>query len=171
MTDISVVGTVGFNAAKYSKEYLGYLAYIYLIALLYPLYKLNFSFIDKLWEKIIAVLFLVLSVIISQSLVVDNNMSGKIGDIIVEEISPFIGLAGLWIFVLLGFVISTIILVESLERSISLKFSGIKNPFKGAFEGFAKKENPRVKKDLEFEKLRRKPVSPPTCSKSLWSKR
>ncbi len=164
MTDISVVGSVGFNAAKYSKEYLGYLSYIYLLVLLYPLYKLNFSHIENLVEKTVSALFLALSIIISQSLLVNNNMSGKIGDIIVETISPFIGLAGLWIFVLIGFVVSSIILIENFERSISLKFSAFNfnNPFKGLFE---KKANTNIKPKKEFDdyktKLKRKPVSEP----------
>ncbi len=164
MTDISVVGSVGFNAAKYSKEYLGYLSYIYLLVLLYPLYKLNFSHINNLVEKTVSALFLALSIIISQSLLVNNNMSGKIGDIIVETISPFIGLAGLWIFVLIGFVVSSIILIENFERSISLKFGAFNfnNPFKGLFE---KKENTNIKPKKEFDdyktKLKRKPVSEP----------
>ena len=110
ISDINTVGKVGFNVANYSKEYLGYLAYGYLLILLYPLYKLNFSFIDNIVEKTISFFFLFTTVIIFQSLVVENSMSGKIGDIILSTIQPFIGTAGLWIFVFIGLFVSFIIL-------------------------------------------------------------
>ncbi len=161
MTDMSVVGSVGFNAAKYSKEYLGYLSYIYLLVLLYPLYKLNFSHIDNLVEKTVSGLFLALSIIISQSLLVDNEMSGEIGDIIVQSISPFIGLAGLWIFVLIGFVVSSIILVENFEKSLTLKLNSFNNPFKGLFEKKEKTTNPKKEFDDYKTKLKRKTAAQP----------
>lgn len=161
MTDISVVGSVGFNVATYLKEYLGYLAYVYVAVLLYPLYKINFSYINKAIEKTVAVLFLAVSIIITQSLLVKGEMSGEIGNIIVKSISPFIGLAGLWIFVFLCFVLSIIILFDSFEKSISLRFKWFENPFKGKFSNFFKSGEPKFSKDQNFERLRRRPVEKP----------
>ncbi|MBD3842174.1 MAG: DNA translocase FtsK 4TM domain-containing protein [Campylobacterales bacterium] len=112
------VGKVGFIAANYLKEYLGYLCYVALPILLYPLYKINFSKIESYIEKTISFIFLALTIMVLQSLIVSNDMSGKVGDIIVESVAPFIGLAGLWIFVLIGFFVSLIILLETKDESI-----------------------------------------------------
>ena len=80
--------------------------------MVYPLYKLNFSYIEHYVEKTISYIFLSLTIIVFQSLVVDGDMSGKIGDIIVSVLNPYIGNTGLWIFVLIGLFISLIILFE-----------------------------------------------------------
>ncbi|MEA3498943.1 MAG: DNA translocase FtsK 4TM domain-containing protein [Campylobacterota bacterium] len=126
ISDVNSVGKVGFNVASYSKEYLGYIAFIYLPLLIYPLYKVNFSYITNPIEKTVSSLFLFITLVIFQALVVDNNMSGKIGDIIIETLSPFIGLAGVWIFVLIGLFISLIILFESQGEELYNKFLNFK---------------------------------------------
>ncbi|MEA3384332.1 MAG: DNA translocase FtsK [Campylobacterota bacterium] len=134
ISDVNTVGKVGASVANYSKEYLGYLAYGYLIILLYPLYKFNFSYIENIIEKTISSFFLFTTIVIFQSLVVKNEMSGEIGDMIVSSIQPFIGIAGLWIFVLIGLFISLIILFEDINTSFKLDFSKIKDSFKIKFK-------------------------------------
>ncbi|MEA2017752.1 MAG: DNA translocase FtsK [Campylobacterota bacterium] len=134
ISDINSVGKFGSLVSIYSKEYLGYLAYIYLPLLLYPLYKVNFSYIEKIISKTIASIILSISIIIFQSLIVVNNMSGEIGNIIVESISPFIGVAGLWVFVLIGLFISIIILFESSSEVINSKFSLFRDKFFSFFK-------------------------------------
>ena len=127
ISDINSVGKVGSVVAIYSKDYLGYIAYIYLPILLYPLYKVNFSYIDKYIEKIISSIFLFITLIIFQALIIDTDMSGKIGNIIIDEMSPYIGNAGVWIFVLISFFISLIILLESKSEEIFENFINLKN--------------------------------------------
>ncbi|MEA2050698.1 MAG: DNA translocase FtsK [Campylobacterota bacterium] len=56
-------------------------------------------------------------------------MSGKFGDIIVDEVQPFVGIAGLWVFVLIGFFVSMIILFDNLEDNIMTNLSKIKDKF------------------------------------------
>ena len=56
--------------------------------------------------------FLFFSLLIFQALIFENKLSGKIGEIIVDDISPYIGIAGLWIFVLIALGISLFILIE-----------------------------------------------------------
>jgi len=74
-------------------------------------------------------------------------MSGKVGVYIVEYLNPFIGLTGLWIVFLLGFVISLFVLLESSSELISQKVSNAKNSFIDFFKiSFPKtkiKEPPR----------------------------
>lgn len=53
---------------------------------------------------------------IFQALIVENPYHrGEIGNILVDSLSPIIGLAGLYFFVLVGFIISVIVLFENSE--------------------------------------------------------
>jgi len=74
-------------------------------------------------------------------------MSGKVGVYIVDYLNPFIGLTGLWIVFLLGFVISLFVLLESSSEVISQKVSDTKTSFVNFFKiSFPKtkiKEPPR----------------------------
>jgi len=97
----------------YSKEYLGYLAYIYLIFFLYVLYQFNFTKVHDIVIKICSTVLLFISLVLFQSLIISGKLSGKIGNTLVDSLSPFVGLVGLWIFVIIGFVISFILLVDT----------------------------------------------------------
>ena len=112
---MNVVGKIGSVVSQYSKEYLGYLAYGYLIFFLYVLYKFNFSNVQNIALKTASVCLLFLSLVLFQSLIIDGPLSGKIGNLLVDSLSPFVGLVGLWIFVIIGFFISFILLVDSDE--------------------------------------------------------
>jgi len=98
---------------------MGYLSYIYLLVFLYPIYKYNFSYIDKKFEKFITSIFLFLSFIIFQSLISEGSLSGKIGNIIVDKLSPFVGVAGLWLFVTVGFIVCFYIFIQDFNNSIN----------------------------------------------------
>ena len=90
---------------------------------LYPLYIINFKENIKgkdLTLNIIIVLLILFVSLIFQSLILENGIfSGKIGNILVESLSPFIGNAGLYIFVLVGFVISFLVLFENSEMDVT----------------------------------------------------
>jgi len=115
ISDVNVVGKIGAIVSNYSKEYLGYIAYGYLIFFLYVLYKFNFSKVEYIGMKLSSICLLFISLILFQSLLIDGILSGKIGNTLVAELSPFIGLVGLWIFVIIGFLISFILLVDTDE--------------------------------------------------------
>ncbi len=98
--------------------------------MLYPLYKINFSYIDKLTDKAITSVFLFLTIIIFQSLVISGDLSGKIGDTIVSILSVFIGVAGLWLFVIIGFMVSIFIFFEDFKFKnfkLNLKLFSLKD--------------------------------------------
>ncbi|MBU3014807.1 DNA translocase FtsK [Poseidonibacter lekithochrous] len=118
-----VVGKIGFIFAKNSNEYFGLLSYVYLLMFLYPLYIINFKEDIKgkdLTLNIIIVLLILFVSLIFQSLILENGIySGKIGNILVESLNPFIGNAGLYIFVLVGFVISFLVLFENSEMDFN----------------------------------------------------
>ena len=150
-----IVGLVGYSVANFSYKYFGYLAYIYMVALLYPLYKFNFSHIENVSLKLLATFVLFVSALVFQSLVVDGALSGAIGDTIVDIFSPFIGIAGVWIFVLIGFGISFFLLFEDMDdlfSSVNLKIDfkpNIKIPnFKPSFSPKIKKENIKKEENL-----------------------
>ena len=119
MPNPEMVGKIGTIFAAYSKEYFGYLAYVYLVAFLYPLYKINFSYdFENIISKIIAILFLFFAAVILQSLIIDGPLSGKIGNIIIGFMYPFVGKAGLWITVLVGLFTSSLILLDDKKVQI-----------------------------------------------------
>ncbi len=126
VSDEKTVGKIGSIFALYSHNYLGYISYIFLIFFLYPIYKINFSHNgkEKIYSKISALFALFFSLIIFQSLVVKAKMSGLVGIMIIKNLSPYIGKAGLWIIVLITALISLIILFEDMKRNL---FSGIKD--------------------------------------------
>ena len=81
-------------------------------------------------------------------------MSGEIGNIIVKIISPFIGVAGLWVFVLIGLFTSIIILFESSSEIISDKLSIFRSKFLNYFKIRYPKKNikklpPKLKRSIE----------------------
>ena len=69
----------------------------------------------------ILILFLLLFVsLILQALIIENPYErGEIGNILVDSLSPIIGRAGLYFFVLVGFIISIIVLFEDSEFNLS----------------------------------------------------
>ena len=115
-----MVGKIGSIAAIYSKEYLGYISYIYLIVLLYPLYRLNFfkyDYIEILKDTITSV-FLFVSLLMIQSLIISDKLSGFIGDYIVVFLKPFVGLAGTWLIAVAGLILSSVILFENVRHTL-----------------------------------------------------
>nr|WP_228254701.1 DNA translocase FtsK [Halarcobacter bivalviorum] len=115
---------MGSLFANFSHLNFGFLSYAYLFLFLYPLYIVNFK--DNFdWSdfsiKTISILLLLLTLLTFQSLIVDGTLSGAIGNFIVDSMMPFIGNAGLWIFVIIGFVISFLILFEDMNFNIDIK--------------------------------------------------
>ncbi|MFK2821735.1 DNA translocase FtsK 4TM domain-containing protein [Arcobacter sp. YIC-80] len=121
-----MVGEFGSTFAKYSLEYFGFLSYIYLFLFIYTLYVVNFKkdFDVKDFIVNLSVVLLILFVSLTlQALLVEGEFSGKIGNILIESLSPFIGRAGLFIFVLVGYVISFMVAFENSE----MDFQKVKN--------------------------------------------
>ena len=84
------------------------------------MYKIDFSKVENLVEKSSTSLLFFITILVFQSLIISNDMSGLIGDTIVNELSRYIGLAGLWLFVLIGFIISFIILFPQTKDNASV---------------------------------------------------
>ena len=103
---------------------------MYLLLFIYPLYIINFKEDIKgkdLALNIIIVLLILFVSLIFQSLILVNGIySGEIGNILVDSLSPFIGNAGLYIFVLVGFIISFLVIFENADMDIENIISKIK---------------------------------------------
>ncbi|WP_414144512.1 DNA translocase FtsK 4TM domain-containing protein [Arcobacter sp.] len=114
-----IVGNVGFVFSDFSHKYFGYLSYIYLLLLIIPLYIINFrKNIDQkdLILNILVVFLLFFVSLIFQALILENPYTrGEIGNILVDSLSPVIGRAGLYFFVIVGFTISSLVLFETSE--------------------------------------------------------
>lgn len=108
--------------AFYSHKYFGFISYIYLFLFCYPLYIVSIkeeSF-STIYFKSIILVVLLFTLLILQSLVIKSGIySGEIGNIIVKELSPFIGNVGLWIIVLAGLITTTMIFLE--EKNFDFK--------------------------------------------------
>ena len=109
---------MGSVFALYSHTYFGYLSYVYLLLLLYPLYKINFKQNEsKEYLKYFGVFVGFLSSLVLQSLIFTKKdiFSGVIGNSIVDSFFPFVGFAGLWLLVLIGFLITFLIFIDGKE--------------------------------------------------------
>lgn len=114
-------------------NYFGYFAYVFLLFFLYPIYQAIFK-----KENYVSILisFLVLTLFTFSSLILQSLISdlGKIGNILVDDLGPYIGNAGLLIFVLIGYAVSALVFIDNNEvkmpllRLPNLK-PNIKNPF------------------------------------------
>lgn len=117
-----VVGNVGASFASFSFKYFSYLSYVYLLLLIYPLYLINFKkgldYRDLILNISVVFLFLFISLIFQTLLLENPYERGEIGNILVDAFTPFIGQAGLYIFVLIGFSICILILFETLNITI-----------------------------------------------------
>ncbi|RXJ93437.1 cell division protein FtsK [Malaciobacter molluscorum] len=141
------VGKIGYVFAQISHQYFGYLSYVYLFLFLYPLYiinfKQNFDYADFSLKSMVVILLLFSSLTL-QALIVNSKLySGIIGSIIVEDLTPFIGNAGLWIFVIVGFVITATVLFEDNNFDFKVKIPNIK---------FSKKNISNVNKRVKVKK-------------------
>src|SRR5574344_2045389 len=164
-----VVGNVGASFANFSFKYFSYLSYIYLLFLIYPLYLINFKkgldYKDLILNISVVFLFLFISLIFQTLLVENPYERGEIGNILVDSLSPFIGQAGLYIFVLIGFSICILILFETLNITIEdlKKLKGrIKlrqNSLKKAND--QKVNNPKIQQKFEQKIYQEKPKAIP----------
>ena len=95
---------------------------MYLLLLLYPLYIINFrKNLDQrdLLLNILIIFLLLFVCLMFQALVVENPYSrGEIGNILIDSLTPIIGQAGLYIFVIVGFIISFLVLFETSDYDI-----------------------------------------------------
>ena len=93
-----------------------------LFLFIYVLYIINFKNLkqrDLVLNVLIVFLLLFVSLML-QALIIENPYDrGEIGNILVDSLSPIIGRAGLYFFVLVGFIISVVVLFEDSEFNLN----------------------------------------------------
>ncbi len=109
-----IFGSFGEAFATYNHLYFGYIAYFYIFLLLYPLYLLykTDTLSLRAFELSIASLLLFFSLLLAQSLLVSNELRGKLASDFVAFLQPYIGVFGLWVFWFIIFAISVLILAD-----------------------------------------------------------
>ncbi len=119
-----------------------------MLLFLYPLYIYNFKKNIEIKDLLVNILIVVLVLFVSlifQALVVTNPYNaGEIGNILVDTLAPVIGVAGLYIFVLIGFIISGIVLYENSDLDVSSIKKNLKSKIK-------------LKNSIDIKKIENKP--------------
>ena len=137
---------MGFVFSDFSHKYFGYLSYVYLLLLIIPLYVINFKknvHRKDLTLNILVVFLLFFVSLIFQALILENPYArGEIGNILIDSLSPVIGRVGLYIFVLVGFIISFLVLFENSDFDIE-DLKKLKNKIK-------------LRKSLDIKKIENK---------------
>ena len=118
-----MVGNIGRVYGEVNLELFGYLAYIDLLLILYPLYLLykNKDLFGRS-DFYVGWILLFISLIVLQTLIFEFNQSGSVGVTLKLFLLPYIGKAGLWLFWLLIFMISSVLIMEEIPTSESIKY-------------------------------------------------
>lgn len=118
-----MVGSLGAFLGRYNIYIFGYFAYIYpiiLIIFLYFCFKYINGFTLRLVELISGLTLLFFTILITQATIFFTN-KGLIGDIIVLSLKDMIGSAGMWVFILMMFVLSLVLIFEERITTIIKK--------------------------------------------------
>ena len=136
--DTALMGSYGATFALYNHKYFGYVSYVYIFAAMLPLYffykqsRLNM----RKFELFIAIFLVLFSFLLSQAMLIEGELRGKIGADFVDFLAPYIGLFGLWIFWAIITILSVVIIFDKSAHEIAdiflenikVKFNKIKKP-------------------------------------------
>ncbi len=111
--DTSLVGNLGRRLGEWNLRLFGYLAYVDFLLLFYPLIRFyrRPALMGRI-EGYVGWILLFLSFIVLQPLVVGMEQSGLLGRELYLAMIPYIGLAGLWLFWLMIFALSLVLVIE-----------------------------------------------------------
>lgn len=118
-----MVGSLGAFLGKYNIYVFGYFAYIYpivLIVLIYFFLKNIKNFTARLVELATGLSLLFFTILIAQATIFSTN-KGLIGETIVISLKDMIGSAGMWVFILMMFVLSLVLIFEEKITTIIKK--------------------------------------------------
>ena len=118
-----MVGSLGAFLGKYNIYIFGYFAYIYpiiLIILIYFSFKNIKNFTARLVELVTGLSLLFFTILIAQATIFSAN-KGLIGETIVISLKDMIGSAGMWVFIVMMFVLSLVLIFEEKITTIIKK--------------------------------------------------
>jgi len=114
MFESSIVGSYGHAFSQFNQNNFGYLSFVYtplLLVALYLLYKTE-KFTIRHAEISLSIVLLFFMLLILQTLLVKGILSGSLASGFVSFISPFVGVAGVWIFWAMMNALGGIILID-----------------------------------------------------------
>lgn len=115
LPDASVVGKYGAYVGMLNQSLLGYFSFFYPFALLVPLfffYKES-RFSERRIGILLGLVTLVIALLMAQSLLVSNTLKGEFGLYMVRLLIDFIGIIGVWLFIVALLSLSGTLLIES----------------------------------------------------------
>ncbi|MDF1881239.1 DNA translocase FtsK [Sulfurimonas sp. MAG313] len=149
-----LVGSFGADFSGINHRLFGYLSYIYPLALMVSLFLWfkNPGFSFRRVEIILSSVLLFFTLTIFQGLVNSGVLRGSLGGNFVDFLSPYIGLAGVWIFWSMSSSLAVMIL---LDKSFSEVFQWIKSLELERFLPKMPKMKPSVIKEEKPEKKKK----------------
>ena len=113
LPEAGFVGSFGASVGIWNQAWFGYVSYVYPFLLIAPaLYFYRNGEMDaRKVEIILSIVLFTFAVLIFQAVVVSSNLNGYLGYSIVEILESFIGILGVWLF---------IVAIASLSLSIIL---------------------------------------------------
>lgn len=124
MPEASFVGSFGKFIGNFNQNFFGYISYVYPFLLIFPIYLLDRSNLDKERKiEISLALFLVfLSSLIIQANVIHKGLQGKFGLLIVDALKTYIGSIGVWVIVFILLILAFMLFYEDNVEKIIYKF-------------------------------------------------
>lgn len=108
--DMGLAGELGRGLAMLNLDMFGYLGYVYLLFFIYPAYAVykDSTLGVKRVKVICGILFISAGILVVQYSLFDK---GKAGAILIRQIAPFVGIAGVVLATLLSFLIGILLLM------------------------------------------------------------
>jgi len=156
MYEVSIVGSYGHAFAEFNQNNFGYLSFVYtplLLVSLYLLYKTEKLTIRHA-EISLSIVLLFFMLLILQTLLVKGALTGSLASGFVSFISPFVGVAGVWIFWVMMNALGGVILIDMNLKDLfsKLKPKEKKDPIV-KYEPAPKKQAPKKSLKVKQEKV------------------
>ena len=111
--ETALAGNIGKMIGEGNIHLFGYLAYVNIFILFYPLYKLYSDVrTRKELDFYLGWILFFIALVIFEALVLEHKNAGYLGTQVVEFLQPFIGTAGLWLFLLMVLMLSLVFILD-----------------------------------------------------------
>jgi S-DNA-T family DNA segregation ATPase FtsK/SpoIIIE len=102
LPESSIVGSFGANIGSWNQNWFGYVAFVYPFFLIIPslLFYRNTKIDARNIEIILSTILFIFSILIFQAIVVSSELNGYLGLQIVEILQLYIGILGVWLFII-----------------------------------------------------------------------
>lgn len=111
--DRGLMGELGRGLAMLNLSLFGYLGYVYLLFFIYPAYAVykDSSLSPKRLKVIGGILLICAGILVVQFALFGSERGGKAGELLIRQISPFVGVLGVIIATFLSFLVGILLLM------------------------------------------------------------